>query len=316
MQLDLFQHAPRHYHDSIRRLAHLDLEGCRDALGRHRRQSPHGPDPEPVEAAAHWLEARLPEPEEGPGVCAVRVLDLCRALRGAGGDLPGLLRSGTDQVSVLISSLACRGLDAMGGVGATSADPLTSEVPWGVFHLLAGNPFEARSALLEFLPHHGRSAVGWAALGEACDRAGRGDEADRAWREGYGLDHTGGGWAPVAPRIERLQKEFSTDPLFAGPWWAVGAYLEGRLPRYGRTEAAVVSRRWRWFVGHPDQSPPVQFFAGLFLSEQGAGLPVDDLARVRRALRDLHPEAYALHRERLEELGPPEPVARGRDFVA
>ena len=83
------------------------------------------------------------------------------------------------------------------------------------------------------------------------------------------------------------------------------------VPRYLRAEPAQIARRWRLFLRmreNPDTGGypgPVLFFSGLFLSDHGTALPGKDLAVVRETLRRIHPEAFAVHMEKLEDWGPP-----------
>ncbi len=209
-----------------------------------------------------------------------------------------------------MDSLAREALRKASGAGTPLSASAGGGLPWGVFLLLSGDPEQACRTLKEFQRVHGPTAAAYLALGEACRDAGRPGEAERAWREGYGLDPAGRSWGPEPEWVTVLREDFAADEVFAGDWWAAGAYLDGRLPRYGRTGVDLVARRLRRFRDADASetgttSAPVLFFSGLFLSEHGDRLPDGDLARVRRTLRRLHPEAFALHMEVLREQGPP-----------
>jgi tetratricopeptide (TPR) repeat protein len=306
MQLNLFTDAPRHYFLALERLAQFDFEGCRAALDDHQRYFPRGPDVRPVEEAARWLEERVPAPTSGPAKFGRGALELCRALLEDRAS-PAFARVGPDTVTRSARTLAVRALAAMAETGVDPADPLSSELPWGVFRLWAGDFVGARSALERFLRSRGPKPAAWLALGDALWQVGRRDEALRAYRDGYGLDPSGGGWAPVCPRPVELKQSFENDPSYSGDWWAVGAYLDGNFPSYRGAGADDVFGRWKGFgqirraALEDRQSAPTLFFSGLFLSENGRWLRAPDLALVRQTLRELHPEAYETHLEQLED---------------
>lgn len=321
-QLGLWEDAPRHYHEALRRLGRLDPVGCRAALGEHARQSPAGPDPEPVAAAAAWLEGRLPPLGEATPEMGRRLLHLCRALREGEG-VPDVLRPQGDTGRDALRCAALRAMEQVrrGAVCALDRVPGPDGLPWGVFAIWAGEPAAGRQHLLARLEEDRPSPAACLALGDAAWALGRAEEARCAYREGYGLDPEGGGWAPADPEIPALRARAEAVPGFSGNWWAVGAYLEGLFPAYPEAPPALVARRWRRFAARRQQwlprrlPDPALFFAGLFLSEQRDRLSDADLGTVRETLRDLHGEAFALHREHLEERGPPRPPARGPYFA-
>lgn len=307
-QLGLWEDTPRHYHEALRRLGCLELSDCRTALEDHRGHFSGGPAPEPVAAAAAWLEARLPGPGEAPGVTGRKLLDLCRALREEKG-VPDALRLAGATGREVLRSAATRALEVVRRGAASPVDtvPGPEGLPWGVFSLWAGDPAAARRYLLARLEASEPTAVVCLALGDAAWAAARREETLCAYREGYGIDPFGGGWAPTDPVIGALRARAEEMPAFSGPWWIVGAYLEGGFPAYAEAPPALVSRRWRRFAARRQEwlsqrlpDPPL-FFAGLFLSEQRDRLPNADLCAVRETLRALHPEGYEWHREQLEE---------------
>jgi len=157
-------------------------------------------------------------------------------------------------------------------------------------------------------------------LAQACHEAGRFDEGQRAWREGYGRDPGGRCWGPEPQWIATVRGEFADDENFGGDWWVVGAYLEGRLPRYQRTRGDGLAQRLRRFRQEAcgavcgEQDAAVRFFGGLFLSEHGVLLTHNDLAAVRHTMRRLHGEAFAMHMEILAEQGPPS-ESRGAEWM-
>ncbi len=304
MQLDLFQHVPRFYHRSLEALGELDLHECREALARHRRECPQGPDPEPVAAAARWLEARLPEESTEFEPFAAAALSLCRTLRESD-NVPAALAPGTAAARWVVVSLARRALRGWCSETSQTAGPGPLR---GLLAVLAGRHAEARRSLQAFFQGKGPDAAAYLALAEAAAALGRDHEAVCAAREGYGLDPLGTAWGPAPQWVVDLRREFCGDPDYAGPWWLVGAYLDQRLPRIEAAPAPVLEARLERFLRTTGE-PPAQFYAGLFLSEHGPLLPHAALTTVRRTLRTLHPEAYAAHMECLKELGPLEGAA-------
>ncbi len=306
MQLDLFAHAPRHYHEAVARLGCLDLAGCRAALAEHRRQFPHGPDPAPVIAAADWLAAMLPA-DASPRAWGAAVLAACRAL--GEGRAPGALSSPHAEVAVRARAVLARGALARGAeVGLRGAAPLAEGLPWGVLALWAGDPEGARAALSEGLERcHVEAPASWLALGDACWVLGRREEAWVAYREGCGLDPGGAtGWRPAADReLAALGRRHRDDPDLGGDWWAVAAVLEGDFPPFASASPGAVAQRWRRFtrLRQGDAPAPTVFYAGLAVSARGQWLATADLADLRRTLRGLHPEAWRRHREQLDRGG-------------
>jgi len=201
----------------------------------------------------------------------------------------------------------------MDAAGASPRSPLAEGLPWGVFELWRGRPASARQPLLAWLQGTEPAAIACLALGDACWVGGRRDEAACAYREGYGLDPSGEAWRVADPSIPLLRQRIEGMPAYAGPWWAVGAYLDGGFPAYGEAAPPVIARRWRrfaawrerWVSSGEQVSDPVLFFAGLFLSEQGSRLGDRELRVVRETLRTLHGDAYEWHREVLGDRGDP-----------
>lgn len=321
-QLGLWEHAPRFHHEALRCLGRLDFPGCRGALVEHSRYFPGGSDPEPVAAAAAWLEARLPGPGEAPKEIGRKLLDLCRALREDVA-VPDVLRRPGSTGREALRSAAARAMGEVRRGGATPEEliPGPEGLPWGVFSLWTGGLAAARRHLLGRLEGLGPTAEACLALGDAAWEAGRGEDARCAYREGYALDPAGGGWAPADPEMAALRARAEAAPGFSGAWWAVGAYLEGLFPAYPEAPPALVARRWRRFAVRRQGwlplrlSDPPLFFAGLFLSEQGGRLPGENLRAVRETLAVLHADGYAWHREQLEERGSSSPGARGPYFA-
>jgi len=308
-QLDLFASAQRHYTRAEACLAALDLDGCRAGLAAHREACPDGRDPQPLAEAADWLDRRIPVQEDDPDSYGRRCLALCRLLRESGA-LPPLLVALSGLRGACAAAVARRALAWAREAGLAAETVLEDRLPWAVLNLVAGDLAGAQRGLLRFLNGLNGAPAGsgaWLALAEACEGAGNDQEAAGALREGYGLDPDGTSWGPAGRRADSLRAEYRGDFLFDGAWWLVGAYLEERLPRYVLSDAARVAERHRQFIAlcQGAAPSPVRFFAGLFLSEQSALLPHAELVAVRRTLRELHPEAYRVHMERLEELGPP-----------
>jgi hypothetical protein len=319
LQLDLFQHAPRDYYEALRCLGGLHLAGCGAALARHRVNSPHGPDPGPVEEAAAWLAARLPAPGDDLVAFGRSAWSLCATVQRRWA--PTLLAPDGKVGEEVMAEVAGRALQRMGQAGVPPSRSLVPGLPWGVLHLFADRPVEARESLLAYLMDAEPSAVACQALGQACRILGRADEASRAFREGCSLDPGADAWPWSNSELAEKRSGFAGDPIFSGEWWVVGAYLLGEFPPYEKARPVLITKRWRRFLRDREawaggQFPaPVLFFAGLFLSEQGSLLEVSELAMVRNALRELHPDAYALHMEILAEREEPLPFA-GREYFA
>ena len=311
-QLDLFLHAPRHYHLAIERLSALDLRGCEVALAEHRRLFPFGSDPGPVEEAARWLAEHLPGEDAEIPLYGRQALEACRVL--VGGCAPAAFsRVGPETARRAAGSLASRCLRKMAAAEVEPSTPLTGDLPWAVFHLWAGDPWAARRGLETFVRGREESPLAYLALGDALWQAGRPEESLRAYREGYGLDPDGEGWVPASPRMAEIRGPLAAEPFFAGEWWAVGAYLDARFPSYRGATPEVVGKRWERFLRflgempesgaapHPRRGQPPLFFAGLVLSENARWVGLRDLEFVRKTLRELNPQAYEIHLERLDE---------------
>jgi len=306
VQLDLFEDSPRDYLEAQARLAELDFAGCRAALERYARRFPRGLETRPWTEAAAWVEDRLPPTSADAPSAGRRLLSVARALRE--GTAPGALSGGCELRDTLVRSLARLALERVRAGEVTSAFPVDSGLPWGVFHLLAGRPREAvedlRKAAFAPMPTPEASL----ALGDACWSLGREGGAYLAYREGFALDPEGAGWAigcePLREARERLKSSWGTQ------WWAVGGYLDGVFPCFGRIQTQALRQRWvrfqrlhaEWRGGAPQE--PRLFLEGLALSENGStllGRPEFDLEHVRRTLAELHPEAWELHWEALRE---------------
>jgi hypothetical protein len=214
-----------------------------------------------------------------------------------------------------MQSLGRGALERMRAERVNAVDLLAEGLPWGVFHLLAGQPIPARQSLKGFLQEHGGTPAAYIAAGDACSQQGRSADALGAYREGLGLDPEARTWQPESTRVAELREQYRADPLFPGSWWVVGAYLDGVLPRYVRASPQAVTRRWERFQTVEQAPPPVRFFAGLFLSEHGQVLTARQLAAVRRTLRDLHPEGFASHLEQVSAEPLREPAAREAVWV-
>ncbi len=309
-QLDLFDHAYRHYHEALRALGRLDLEVFETNLERHRASGGNPREIERAEEAAAWLRQHVPPPDLAVEAWGRASVALCRALREGLAEGGVLARRGEVTASI-VGQAARDALRRMAEEGIPGSRPLAAGLPWGVFRLLAGSPEGAMEDLAVFLRTRGPSAPAAHALGEALASLGREEEAFRAWREAYGASPFDPGWGPEPLPIASLRAAFRDDPLFAEAWWAVGAYVDGRFPRYALAGPAEASSRWRRFLAGDEAfrrgelSAPVLFFLGLHPSEHGHLLPPRDAGRVRRVLRSLHPEACELHLEQLERQGPP-----------
>lgn len=256
-----------------------------------------GPDAAPVKEAVAWLEARVGGAAQDPARQGRPWLEACRALLEGRAPAPALTPGG-EMAKRVIRALSRRAEQSRAAAGLRATDPLADGLPWGIFRLWSGDPGGARQGLLANVCEHDDSPLAWLALGDACWASGWQEDAWRAYREGFGRDPAGGGWRPACGEVAALPQRFARDPLFSGPWWAVGAYLEGAFPSFERAAPEALTRRWQRFLSA--EEAPVLFFSGLFLSEHGLLLPVADLAMVRRTLAKLHPEAYEMHRERLD----------------
>ena len=307
MQLDLFEDAPRFYHLALERLAHLDMEGCRSALESHRRSFPGGPDPLPVLEASFWLEERLPDPNSALADFGQASLHLARDLReGRGGGGFRLLAPGV--VRDVVSSLARGCVARAASEGLEPASAVTEDLPWGAFHLLARRWGEAETHLGRFLSGGSGSPAAYAALGDARWCQGRREAALLAYREACALDPSFGGWAVECEPLKSKRSSFQSEGEWSAGWWAVGAYLEGFFPPFGRAPAAELRKRWQRYAqlrerlrSEAEVGPQV-FLAGLFLSENAdtvLGSGEIGLEAVRRLLSELHPEAWERHWEAL-----------------
>ncbi len=282
---------------AVKRLGCLDWEGVEQALDAHARAFPKGADPEPVRRAARWLRAVVPPPEvPRRGADALLV---CRTLLEGGGpdpflqEKPGLCR----RVARTVGSLFLRAARA---AEIPLTEPLAQGFPWGVFGLWAGQADDAREALEAAVRGNPEAALAWLALGDALTAQGNAQAARAAYRESYGLLPREDGWPLADPRLARAREEIRAEALWGGSWWAVGAYEEQVFPRYARLAPAEIQTRAERFSRLCREGRhPEAFFQGLAVSEQGEAAGVDLCANIRRGMRGLNPEAFALHMDRI-----------------
>ena len=295
-QLELFRDAPRHYIVAVERLGRLDFAGVETALEAHRRVFPGGPDPGPLERAAAWLRKRVPA-VDAPGGGA-DALALCRAL--AEGRAPEPFLGGRPDLCRRIArTVASRFLRAARAAGIPLGSPVAGGLPWGVLALWTEEWREARAALETAVRRDPVAGLAWLALGDALVGLGRADAARAAYREGFGLLPREEAWPVADPEIPRRRAELRSEAVWAGDWWAVGAYEEGVFPRYGRLGARELEARAERFFRLWEQGrAPEAFFQGLAVSEQGTDAPLELCAGVRRRLREINAEAFHRHMER------------------
>ncbi len=268
-----------------------------EALARHERFFPGGADAGPLRAAARWLADRIP-PEDTPDRGA-EAFGLIQALVAGEVDEP-FLRARPDLCRRIASALARRFLETARVHGLALAEPLGRGLPWGVFGLWSGDLSTAHQALQRTLEARPAEPLPWLALGDVLYRMGRLEAARAAYREGYGLAPLGAHWPVEDPAVGKMRADLGADPLWAGAWWAVGAYEEGGFPRYGRLPIRELRAREERLRGLARQGCTAEaFFQGLAVSEAGVAVDTDLCARVRRTMRALNPGAFERHMARL-----------------
>ncbi len=295
-QLELFRDAPRHYIVAVERLGRLDFAGVEAALEAHRTVFPGGPDPRPLEGAAAWLRDAVPA-VDAPGGGA-DALVLCRVLVEGRVSEP-FLGERPDLCRRIANTVASRFLSSARSRGIPLGSSLAQGLPWGVFALWTGEWNAARAALEAAVRRDPDAGLAWLALGDALVGVGRGEAARAAYREGFGLLPREEAWPVADPEIPLRRVELRSDPVWAGDWWAVGAYEEEVFPRYGRLGPRdLEARAGRFFRLWEQGMAPEAFFQGLAVSEQGTHVPLDLCTGVRRRLQELNAEAFHRHMER------------------
>ncbi|GAB6064811.1 hypothetical protein [Deferrisoma palaeochoriense] len=294
-QLDLFADADALLHRGWARLGRLDLAGAAEDLEGQERRRP-GPGTAELREALGWIRGRLPEASEAEGPGTLR---LCRALREGRTGCSALDRRPSARRG-LVRALAGRFAPL---ARAHPAAPLAEGLPWAVFLAWAGHPAEAAPALEEWVRRVPEEPLVWLALGDArvlqgWERAGR-----AAYREGFGLAPDSS-WEVEDAALGPARAEVARAAPWGGPWWAVGLYEAGWFPRYGPLTAGEIAARYERFKRLSSGEPgPRAFFLGLALSEPAAGVPTRLRATVRRQMREMAPEVFEAHLDRIRGEG-------------